>query len=132
MVSPLAVIAIITIIGIGIALFISMIDSMADYSFTSKEVYERENNRIREDLNIAIINTNNNIITLNVTSKWVKESTINGIIIKSNNYYLCELNVDIEPLSVNNILTISCPVNFNTLPTFNAIVTTKSGNAFAT
>ncbi|RMF30375.1 MAG: hypothetical protein D6752_04205, partial [Candidatus Nitrosothermus koennekii] len=117
--------AITAVILTGIAIFIGLAGVLTDYTLTSVQALEKQNDKIREDLNAtAIINTN----TVEVSSNWVKSSIIIGIIVKdtNTNNIVCNaaINQEINPLDTITITTCS-NINSN----YRVILLTQLGNA---
>ncbi|MEM4274404.1 MAG: hypothetical protein QXK74_03600 [Candidatus Nitrosocaldaceae archaeon] len=135
MVSPVALLAITGVIAVGIGVFISLIGSMVNYTITSKEVMEVENDRVREDLNAtAVIDAGNNLNSIDVKSNWLKRSVINAIMFEdTNDIYICKLvnEIVVNPLQTQTInssdIEVGCDLtNMNTKK---IVLITELGNA---
>ncbi|MEM2855629.1 MAG: hypothetical protein QW416_00795 [Candidatus Nitrosocaldaceae archaeon] len=135
MVSPVALLAITGVIAVGIGVFISLIGAMVNYTITSKEVMEVENDRVREDLNAtAVIDAGNNLNSIDVKSNWLKRSVINSIMFEdTNDIYICKLvnEIAVNPLQTQTInssdIEVGCDLtNMNTKK---IVLITELGNA---
>lgn len=134
MVSPVALLAITGVIAVGIGIFISLIGSMVNYTITSKEVMEVENDRVREDLNATAVIINNTLNSIDVESNWLKSSVINAIMFEdTNDIYICKLvnEIVVNPLQTQTISSgnIEVGCDLTNMNTKKIVLITELGNA---